>query len=439
MGEEMLMATQKKNHLEGFMGPKGNNLLRSTVSVDSLQRPIVCNSKLKLDGHYDHWCMLMNFLRSKEYWNLIEQGIPTAETGAELTEEQRKDTTKSIWDSLKQKYQGTTWVQHAQRQAFRKEFEMLNTKVGESVNEHFAQTLTITNKMRVHGKKMEDVVVIEKISRSMTPKFDYVVCSIEESNDLDTLSIDVLQSSLLETETKAHYAEASGEILLIVHVDVKEASKEELWFPDSGCSNHMCGKKELFSKLDESFSTSVITEVFYVPGLKNNLLSLDNYKRRGLQFSYNMGNIWTFKLQWLEDSLAEKTGEWTATISSSFEVHVDICGPINLTSNSKKRSPTLVVKDMTPEEAWSGSKPSVDHFWVFGCISHVHILDSKRIKLDDKSVRCVLLEVSEESKAYRLYNLVFWKIIVNRDVKFKEENSWDWNKSHEEAIIADLD
>ena len=112
---------------------------------------------------------------------------------------------------------------------------------------------------------------------------------------------------------------------------------------------------------------------------------------------------------------------------------------VNWTVYVLHRSPTLVVKDMTPEEAWSGSKPSVDHFWVFGCISHVHILDSKRIKLDDKSVRCVLLEVSEESKAYRLYNLVFWKIIVNRDVKFKEENSWDWNKSHEEAIIADLD
>ena len=112
---------------------------------------------------------------------------------------------------------------------------------------------------------------------------------------------------------------------------------------------------------------------------------------------------------------------------------------VNWTVYVLNRSPTLVVKDMTPEEAWSGSKPSVDHFWVFGCISHVHILDSKRIKLDDKSVRCVLLEVSEESKAYRLYNLVFWKIIVNRDVKFKEENSWDWSKSHEEAIIADLD
>ncbi|MCI56464.1 homeobox-leucine zipper protein HDG8-like, partial [Trifolium medium] len=30
----------------------------------------------KFDGHYDHWAMLMqNFLRSKEYWGLIENGI----------------------------------------------------------------------------------------------------------------------------------------------------------------------------------------------------------------------------------------------------------------------------------------------------------------------------------------------------------------------------
>lgn len=76
---------------------------------------------------------------------------------------------------------------------------------------------------------------------------------------------------------------------------------------------------------------------------------------------------------------------------------------------------------------------------MFGCISHVHIPDSKRTKLDDKSVRCVLLGVSEDSKAYRLYDPVSQKIIGSKDVKFEEENSWDWNKSHEEAIIADLD
>jgi hypothetical protein len=68
------------------------------------------------------------------------------------------------------------------------------------------------------------------------------------------------------------------------------------------------------------------------------------------------------------------------------------------------RSPTLAVKDVTPEEAWSGIKPCVDHFHVFGCVAHVHMPDSKKKKLDNKSFRCVLLGVSEESKAYRLYD-----------------------------------
>jgi hypothetical protein len=65
-------------------------------------------------------------------------------------------------------------------------------KMRESVNDYFARNLTIINKMRIHGEQMNNVVVIEKILRSMTPKFDYVVCSIEESNDIDILSIDEL-------------------------------------------------------------------------------------------------------------------------------------------------------------------------------------------------------------------------------------------------------
>ena len=55
------------------------------------------------------------------------------------------------------------------------------------------------------------------------------------------------------------------------------------------------------------------------------------------------------------------------------------------------RSPTLAIKDRTPKEAWSGVKPNVDYFRVFGCIGHVHVPDSKRTKLDDKSFKCVLL------------------------------------------------
>jgi hypothetical protein len=91
------------------------------------------------------------------------------------------------------------------------------------------------------------------------------------------------------------------------------------------------------------------------------------------------------------------------------------------------RSPTLSVKDMTPEEAWCGVKPSVHHFRTFGCIGHVHIHDSQRRKLDDKSKKCVLLGVSEESKAYKLYDPINKKIIISRDVVFEESKSWNWN------------
>ena len=37
------------------------------------------------------------------------------------------------------------------------------------------------------------------------------------------------------------------------------------------------------------------------------------------------------------------------------------------------RSPTKAVKGITPEQAWSMVKPSVDHLKVFGCVSYTHI------------------------------------------------------------------
>ena len=86
---------------------------------------------------------------------------------------------------------------------------------------------------------------------------------------------------------------------------------------------------------------------------------------------------------------------------------------VNWTIHVLNRSPTLAVRNMTPEEAWNGSKPSVEHFRVFGCLSHVHVPDSKRIKLDDKSMKCILLGISEESKAYRLFDPVSKKIMVS--------------------------
>jgi hypothetical protein len=93
------------------------------------------------------------------------------------------------------------------------------------------------------------------------------------------------------------------------------------------------------------------------------------------------------------------------------------------------RCPTFAVKNITPTEAWCGSKPMVDHFRIFGCIAYAHVPDAKRTKLDDKAVKCVFLGVSEESKAYKLYNPITRNIVISRDVQFDEENTWDWKKT----------
>lgn len=238
----------------------------------------------------------------------------------------------------------------------------------------------------MYGEQVSDLVVIEKILRSMTFRYDYVVCSIEESHDLDTMTVDELQSSLLVHEqrmnghnspeeqvlnvaqdktsashgrgrsvfrgggargrgtgrggrqlvdrtlvecyychefghfqyecpkkpqdSKANYVEASEEaVLLMAELSLDEKTNaQDMWFIDSGCSNHMIGRKDWFSSIDISFSDVVklgnnyvlkvtgkgtvkllingvvhlVNDVFYVPELKNNLFSVGQLLERGL-------------------------------------------------------------------------------------------------------------------------------------------------------------
>ncbi|CAL2238253.1 unnamed protein product [Prunus armeniaca] len=81
---------------------------------------------------------------------------------------------------------------------------------------------------------------------------------------------------------------------------------------------------------------------------------------------------------------------------------------------------------MTPQEAWNGKKPLVDHFKMFRCIVYAHVRDQRRKKLNDKREKCVFLGVSETPNAYKLFNLVTKKVVISRDVVFEEETMWNW-------------
>ncbi|KAL4021013.1 hypothetical protein IC575_019802 [Cucumis melo] len=108
--------------------------------------------------------------------------------------------------------------------------------------------------------------------------------------------------------------------ILFLACSVQDNVVEPTWYLDSGCSNHMTGNRSIFVTLDESFQSEVkigdntalqvkgqgdilvktkkgtkrVTNVFYVPGLKHNLLSIGQLLQRGLKVSFE-GDICAIK------------------------------------------------------------------------------------------------------------------------------------------------
>jgi hypothetical protein len=71
----------------------------------------------------------------------------------------------------------------------------------------------------------------------------------------------------------------------------------------------------------------------------------------------------------------------------------------------QNKSPHKVLENKTPEEMFSGEKPEVIHFRIFGCPVFVHVPKEKRTKLDPSGWKGIFVGYSDTSKAYRIYIL----------------------------------
>ncbi|XP_026396288.1 uncharacterized protein LOC113290919 [Papaver somniferum] len=260
------------------------------------------------------------------------------------------------------------------RKKDKKALYYLDAKVDEEVMKKI-QHATTTKKARdkLHTSYKGDDKVKNVRLQTARARFDYVIAAIEEGKDLKTMTIDGLMSSLCaheyrmdlrsdagsieqafqskvsvmekgsssrEVESKAskpkrrydkskvrcyhckklgHYRKEYGveerETLLLA-CSVYEEEELDKWYLDTGCSNHMCGKKEQFHQLDESVRGDVsfgnktkvqimgkgkilirlkngshgyISDVYYVPSLHWNLLSLGQLCERGFKIMIEDG------------------------------------------------------------------------------------------------------------------------------------------------------
>ena len=69
----------------------------------------------------------------------------------------------------------------------------------------------------------------------------------------------------------------------------------------------------------------------------------------------------------------------------------------------QNRCPHKIVKNTTPEEAFTKVKPEVGHLRIFGCPVYIHVPKEKKTKLEPSRKKGTFVGYSESSMAYRIY------------------------------------
>lgn len=74
----------------------------------------------------------------------------------------------------------------------------------------------------------------------------------------------------------------------------------------------------------------------------------------------------------------------------------------------------------THEEAFSGERPYVGHFRIFGSSVYCHVTKDAQKKLEPIAELGIFVGYTDTPHNYQVYLPTKWRIVVRRDLKFDE-------------------
>jgi hypothetical protein len=122
--------------------------------------------------------------------------------GSKFVKVMHCESTKEIWDKLKNVYEQDTKVKSDEIQSYRSQFEILKMEESEDIATYFLRIDEVVNTMRGLGEKVNNNIVVKKVLRSLPARFDSKISALEERTDLDTLEMDELHGILTTYEMR---------------------------------------------------------------------------------------------------------------------------------------------------------------------------------------------------------------------------------------------
>ncbi|KAH0773457.1 hypothetical protein KY290_010594 [Solanum tuberosum] len=218
-----------------------------------------------------------------------------------------------------------------------------------------------------------------------------------------------------------------------------------MWVLDSGCSRHMCGKKENFKTIKiidggcvrfgdnakgevtgvgtTTLSSSCdLVKVYLDEGLKHNL---PNISQSQVILGYGIESL---------DMQACMPSRNYQNLNWSLLLHMDMFGPTRTTSIGDKRYAFVIVDDFsrclirpilkkTPYELWRGKKPNINYFHPFGCKCFIHNNGKNNLgKFDPRSEKSIFLGYAPISRAFQFFNKRTLSVEESVHVVFDDTN-----------------